>query len=509
MILSHFNLRNIDTNNVDVPDESIFLLPERVLQFGTGILLRGLPDYFIDKANKKGIFNGRIVMVKSTNTGDSAAFDKQDGLYTHCIRGLENGEQKEENIINASVSRVLSASTQWEQILDCAHDMNMKVIISNTTEIGIQLVHEDIRKHPPVSFPGKLLSFLLERYHAFIGSKESGMCIIPTELITDNGTKLEAILLELAHLNGIEAGFIEWLENCNHFCNSLVDRIVPGKPDAAFQKELETSLGFQDQLTIISEPYRLWAIEGNEDIRSILSFAQADDGIVIAPDIEVYRELKLRLLNGTHTLACGLSFLSGLATVKDAMENIDLRAYITRVMEEEITPAIPCYVDPSVARNFIQTVLDRFGNAQIRHQWLTITTQYSSKMKMRIIPLLIKHYEHHDEVPELMALGFAAYLYFMKVSSVSEGKYFGELDGKVYPVNDTQAALFMTMWKQGSSEEVVTEVMRDSTFWGKDLSLLPGFSEAVLDKLNRISTDDVLETIRSSMAKKVLVYNES
>lgn len=71
-------------------------LPERVLQFGTGVLLRGLPDYLIDKANRQGIFNGRIVLVKSTESGDIGAFHRQDNLYTLCIRGVENQQLVEE-----------------------------------------------------------------------------------------------------------------------------------------------------------------------------------------------------------------------------------------------------------------------------------------------------------------------------------------------------------------------------------------------------------------------------
>ena len=47
-----------------VPGQDVLQLPEKVLQFGTGVLLRGLPDYFIDKANRQGIFNGRVVVVK-------------------------------------------------------------------------------------------------------------------------------------------------------------------------------------------------------------------------------------------------------------------------------------------------------------------------------------------------------------------------------------------------------------------------------------------------------------
>ena len=59
MLLTKFNLKNINAGTVSVPDESLFALPEKVLQFGTGVLLRGLPDYFIDKANRQGIFNGQ------------------------------------------------------------------------------------------------------------------------------------------------------------------------------------------------------------------------------------------------------------------------------------------------------------------------------------------------------------------------------------------------------------------------------------------------------------------
>ncbi len=72
---------------------------------------------------------------------------------------------------------------------------DLKIIISNTTEVGIQLVKDDIRKHPPVSFPGKLLAFLYERFTAFKGREDSGFVIVPTELILENGKKLESIVL--------------------------------------------------------------------------------------------------------------------------------------------------------------------------------------------------------------------------------------------------------------------------------------------------------------------------
>ncbi|MFL5774584.1 MAG: altronate oxidoreductase, partial [Flavisolibacter sp.] len=180
MILSAYTLKNIDHPSVSKPADSVFQLPEKLLQFGTGVLLRGLPDYFIEKANRQGIFNGRIVVVKSTSQGGTSDFEKQDGLYTIHVRGIEDGKKIEENLINSSISRVLNAQDEWRLVLECAHDHNMSIIVSNTTEVGIQLVKEDIRNSPPKSFPGKLLAFLYERFNAFSGSEQSGMVIIPT-----------------------------------------------------------------------------------------------------------------------------------------------------------------------------------------------------------------------------------------------------------------------------------------------------------------------------------------
>jgi tagaturonate reductase len=486
MWLSKYNLKNIQAGRNTLPDPAIFELPEKVLQFGTGVLLRGLPDYFIDKANKRGIFNGRVVIVKSTDGGDAAAFEKQDGLYTICVRGIENGEKQEENIINASISRVLSAKNEWNKVLECAHNPQLKIIISNTTEVGIELVQDDIRCYPPVSFPGKLLSFLYERFKAFAGSKQSGMVIVPTELITDNGKKLESIVIELAYLNGLEEAFIDWLENSNTFCNSLVDRIVPGRPDAATGEAIEKETGYSDDLLIMTEAYRLWAIEGDDQVTEVLSFSKVDKGVVITEDINLFRELKLRLLNATHTLSSGVAFLSGLQTVRDAMDDANMEKFIKKLMLDEIAPAIPHDTTVAQATEFANSCLDRFRNPAIEHHWLSITTQYSTKMKMRVVPVLLKHYALQHTVPENMSLGFAAYIYFMKPVREEGGKYYGRFRGLSYPVNDDLAYYFYEKWQTVDPPLMAVSVLRDSSLWGYDLASLPGFADAVQEKLNEI-----------------------
>src|SRR3954469_180278 len=239
MQLNKENIKHITSSNVIKPPEHVFELPDKVLQFGTGVLLRGLCDYFIDKANRQGVFNGRVVVVKSTDGGDASEFDKQDNLYTLCVRGIVDGKNVEENIISSAISRVLSAKQQWKEILKYAHNRHLQIIISNTTEVGLQLVKESIHQIPPSSFPAKLLAFLYERYKAFVGDAEAGMIIIPTELITDNGKKLFHIVEELARFNHLDEDFIHWLKEHNLFCNSLVDRIVPGKPDAGTLQQLQ------------------------------------------------------------------------------------------------------------------------------------------------------------------------------------------------------------------------------------------------------------------------------
>ena len=377
-------------------------------------------------------------MVKSTDS-DSSAFDNQDGLYTICVRGVENGNTIEENIINASISRVLSAKTEWKRILECAHNADMKIIISNTTEVGIQLVQDDINNEPPVSFPGKLLAFLFERFRAFNGSTESGMVIVPTELITDNGSKLESIVLELAHRNNLDFKFIEWLENHNTFCNSLVDRIVPGKPNAAEIKKIETGLGYEDELMTMSEVFCLWAIEGNEKVKDILSFYKADDAVVITPDITLFKELKLRLLNGTHSFNCGLAFLSGFNITREAVTDKSFSVFAKKLMHTEIAKAIPFTIDDQVKEKFANSVFERFCNPFIDHQWLSITVQYTSKMKMRNMPLLQRHYEMNDTPPVHMATGFAGFLLYMKVTRKEGNKYFGERNGVEYEIKDDSA----------------------------------------------------------------------
>lgn len=463
-------------------------LPEKVLQFGTGVLLRGLPDFLIDQANKQGLFNGSIVVVKSTDA-DTDVFARQDNRYTVRVQGADSDRK---TVITA-ISRVLAAQTQWADVLTVARNPNLQIIISNTTEVGLDYVEESIFQAPPRSFPAKLTAFLYERFRNVGGAKSKGMVVIPTELVVDNGLKLRNSVEKLAAYNQLGKLFTKWLKYHVRFCNSLVDRIV-----TAANSDTMPDLGYNDALFISTEPYHLWAIEGDDRVQQTLSFAQADpNSVIIDEDINFYRERKLRVLNGGHTISVPMAYLLGLETVYDMSQNEPMRAFLEHVLFDEIVPTVPAdalgEAGPVAVRQFATDVISRFANPNIEHLLLNITMQATAKMQARNVPTLLRYYALFNAVPPYMALGFAAYLRFMRVVSAGDNEFLGEIQvGKgvvTYPIRDAQAAYFQARWQPVDPSDAtavrtfVAAVCADTTLWQTDLSALPGFIDAVANAL--------------------------
>jgi len=462
--------------------------PERILQFGTGVLLRGLCDFYIDKANKSGDYKGSIVVIKSM-TGGIDTFEKQDNLYTVCVRGVKNGKNVSENIICECISRVLAANTQWEEVLKTAENSNIDIIISNTTEVGLQYLKEE--EEIPVSFPGKLTAWLLRRFNAGL----KGVVLIPTELVVDNGVLLKSLVLRQVEDQALSNDFKDWIENENEFCNSLVDRIVPGMPSSKEHKEICSELGYQDDLLLKSEVYSLWAIEGDEKVKARLGFEKADKRVVVEPNITQYRELKLRMLNAPHIIMCGLCYLADFETVKDALANDNIEKYITNLMLTELAPSVSEKIDPKVVQRYGREIIDRFRNPYLDHKWLSITFQYTMKIKMRAIPLLVRYYEIFDNVPHYFARGFAAYLLFMKVDKVENGIYYGKHNDIHYLINDDQASWYYENWNTEDINGYTNKALSNVGFWGIDLTTLKGFEKAVATHLSNMEMIGVREAV--------------
>ena len=494
MKLSKENIGAISSGSVKKPDQQLFDLPEKILQFGTGVLLRGLCDYIVHDANSRKIFNGRIVVVKSTDAGGTDDFQQQDNLYTVCVRGADNGRIVEENVICAAISRVLSAKKQWNEVLQTVRSPDLKVIISNTTEVGLQYAPENVFQAVPSSFPGKLLAVLHERFKFL---KHEKLIVIPTELISENGEKLRSIIHQLATFNNLGSEFVEWLRDHVKFCNSLVDRIVTKDPGAELLNLIQEQLGYDDRLLTMCEDYLLWAIEGDDEVKSVLSFA-ADNGAFVKQDINIFKFLKLHLLNGTHTLSASLAYLAGFDFVKQGMEDKIFSAYVRNLMLTDIADAIPYEIEKTEIDQFANKVLDRFRNPFLQHKWINITLQNTMKMKNRNVPVILRYHQLYNKSPKYMATGFAGYLLFMKAVKKEDGIYYGRRGDEYYVVNDDQAAYFYHLWNGDLSPDIlIHQVLSNKDLWGEDISTFTPFREAVSEKLTHMLTHGVRNTINS------------
>ena len=490
--------------DVLVPPPELFDLPERVVQFGTGAFLRGFVDFFIDEANRKGLFAGRIVAVGSTASGRDARINDQDGLYTLVARGVVDGHRHEERRIVASLSRALSAQSEWNEVLALARSPELRLIVSNTTEVGITLDESDKADDaPPRSFPAKLTRFLAERAPAFGYDRAHGVVVLPCELIENNGDRLREIVLAHARRWRLGTALERWIEEEVHFCNTLVDRIVPGAPDVADASALGNTLGYEDAMLTTAEAYRLFAIERPKNTVGVealdaLGFTKADAGIVVADDITQYRERKVRLLNGTHTISVPLAVLCGCETVREAVEHETVGRYMRRTLLDEIVPS----TDAPGAEQFARDVLDRFANPYIRHALIDITLQGTMKMRVRIVPTIARYASHTGRAPASLAFGFAAYLLFMR-GEVQEKR---RRAGQRVPADD-QSNTLRALWSRNGGDSdaalarLVDEACGDESLWGTDLRRVPGFANAVADSLTRTVRDGVPAALAAHLAE--------
>ena len=468
---------------VEVPSEELLDLPERAVQFGTGALLRGFVDDFVHRANVEGRFNGRIVAIASTGSARDRALRDQDGLYTLVVEGIERGQPMRECRIISSVSRAISAADEWNEVLTLARQPLLEFVFSNTTEVGI-VADEDsgAEDAPPKSFPAKLTRFLFERANAFEYAAERGVTVIPSELIEDNGARLKEIVVAIARRWDLGTTFLEWLDSAVPFCNTLVDRIVPGAPRDADVARLNALLGYEDALLTTCEPYRLFAIEGDDALGAKLAWA-TDPGIIITPDIAPYRKRKVHLLNGAHTLLVPVALSMGCETVREGMMQPSIGRFVRGAMLDEIAP----YLDVEGAEEFAEAVLDRFRNPHIRHALIDITLQATMKTRVRVVPSIQRYVERARSVPPSLAFGFAAYLNLLQGSLQASRRE----RGLPVPADD-QAAPLHALWKafpDGASapvRDLVFEACRNRDLWGADLTAIEGFAEAVAGHLWRM-----------------------
>lgn len=424
-------------------------LPERVLQFGTGMLLRALSAAAVDAANQRGRLNGRIVVVQSTPRGVASAVNAQGGLFTLIERGLENGVPIERSRLVGSISRALMADSEWDAVRAVVARPELQVVVSNVTEAGFSR---------EAALPARLADLLRVRFTALPDGPP--LYVIPTELVPENGARLAEMVDEITGRSGSDQAFRGWLSRRVRFCSSLVDRITTA-PSSEVHTELESRLGYSDALLTLTEPHSLWAIEADPAELSAVFPIDSAPGVVFAPDIAFYSQRKLRLLNGAHTAMAPVAILARIATVREAANDRTLGAFLQRLLVDEIVPGSGLPVDE--ARSFAQSVLDRFRNPWLEHRWDVIATNQTAKLRLRVLPSVLGFAAACHRVPPRLALAVAASLRYSRCTaqlSASEGH--GWWRGASYPIEDVDLARVNGHWWAVDPEHATRPVPADT-----------------------------------------------
>lgn len=461
---------------------------EKVIQFGEGNFLRCFFDWQLDIINKNTDLNAGVAVVRPIDFDAVPLLDTQDGLYTAIIRGInESGEVVKDYTIISSINREIPIYKNFQEYLQLAHNPEMRFIVSNTTEAGIAFSAEDKYEDAPQStFPGKLTRLMHERFVTFNGDMTKGFILMPCELIDHNGEELRKMVLKYADLWNLGEDFKNWLINGNIWCSTLVDRIVTGYPRGE-KEELTKELGYEDNFITTGEYFYLFVIQGPKDILTReLKLEGLNLNILIVEDLKPYKMRKVGILNGAHTAMVPVSYLYGIDTVREAMENDDIRNFIELAIDEEIIPALD--MDEKELKEFKDAVVNRFKNPYVKHMLMDISLNSMAKYKSRILPQVLETYKRTGKLPKRLLFSLAALIRFYK--GVRE-------NGDAIQLRDDRHHLDMyaDLWQENNYENIVKSVLGLENHWDMDLNSVQGMTELVAKYLENIDKNGVKKAL--------------
>lgn len=447
---------------------------ERILQFGEGNFLRAFVDWIVEETNKKTGFDAGIVVVQPIEKGLVDILNEQDGLYTLYLNGIKDGKAVRENSIISSITRGINPYDSFEDYIKTAENENMRFIVSNTTEAGIAFDKRDALKDmPQKSYPGKLTAWLYKRYQFFNGASDKGMIIIPCELIDKNADVLKETIYKYIELWELPDEFKDWMEKHNIFCNSLVDRIVPGYPKDRMD-EILNELKYEDKLVVEGEQFHLWVIEGDQRVKDEFPVEQTGLNVIFTDDVTPYKKRKVRILNGAHTTMVPAGMLHGIDTVRNGLNDKDLGQFLKEAIFEEIIPTLDLPKEELI--HFAEDVLDRFNNPYIKHYLKSIALNSNSKFETRVLPSILQYKELKGQLPERLTFAFACLITLYK----------GEYVGSKMEINDSKEILDMyhKLWEEcdNNKEDIVnlvSSVLSKEEIWKFDLNTVEGLTEKV------------------------------
>ena len=477
--------------------------PVKVMQFGEGNFLRAFVDYWFDLANEKAGWNGKCCLVQPIAPGLAKMINEQEGLYTLYLRGSENGKKVDDKRVISSVANCLNPyeKADYEKMMEVAASDDLEIIVSNTTEAGIQYDPSCQKDDcPPSSFPAKLTQILYHRYQA----GKPGIIMLACELIDNNGKELLKCVNQYIEQWGLEDGFKKYVNEDCTFCGSLVDRIVPGRiRDQEEVKALDEKNGYEDPLTDVGEVFGVWVIEGDEKLNDVLPFKKAGllDKVFVTPDMSPYKKRKVRILNGAHTGFVLGAYLAGENIVRDCMHDETIKGFMNKMLYDEVIPTLP--LDKDDLKKFAAAVEDRFNNPFVNHELMSISLNSTSKWKARNMPSFLTYIEEQKKLPKCLTMSLAAYIAFYSndiQERTADGLICKRPAGNTYKIQDDAWALdFYYAHKDDTAAQLVKAVLTNTQMWDQDLTRIEGLEAAVLADLELIRTEGAEAAYKSCL----------
>ena len=454
--------------------------PVTILQFGEGNFLRAFVDWQIDIANEKGVMNAGIAICKpraasGEGVGTIERLQQQDGLYHTYLEGVENREVKREVRLIKSVMDAFNPYEDYAKYESYILSPELKITISNTTEAGIRYEEgDDLTACPPKSYPAKMTALLYKRFKHFNGDPDKGLVIICCELIENNGSMLHDYVIKHAEYHKLGQDFIDWVEANCYFCDTLVDRIVPGFPHDTINA-IQQEIGYEDNLVVKAELYHLWAIggPGYKRVMEVLPLDKAGLHVIFMPSIKQFRDKKVRILNGSHTGMVTMALMMGCETVMDAFNTPAIERFVNKMVAEEVIPMIE--EDQEELKEFAASILERFYNPYIKHLLKSISLNSLSKWEARNYPTVKDNWFKAGKVAEHECLTFAALMAYYSPKSGFEPDDTAEF-----------VAYIRNNWNSEDLEGTITKIVKEGGIFTVDFSEVPGFVPTVAKYLKDI-----------------------
>ena len=358
-----------------------------IVHLGPGAFHRAHQAVYTERAMEHDGGDWGIVGVSLRSASIARQLNPQQGLYSVWS---EDGEGRALRVIGA-LQKVLVASEEMASVITALADPATRIVTLTITEKGYNLAADGEsldRDDPQIAadladpeHPRSAIGVLALGLRARLDNGGAPLTILSCDNLSENSKVLHLLLRD--YLEETFAGVLPWLACSVTFPCSMVDRIVPATTPE--QKERQAmALGLRDDGAVSTEPFIQWIIEDN-----FAAGRPAWDqvGVQFVRNILPYENIKLRLLNASHSAIAYCGLLAGKDTVDAVMADPRLRAYVEALMAQDLMPVldVPRGFDLGAYRD---DLLARFSNPCLAHRCAQIAMDGSEKISQRWLPTL-------------------------------------------------------------------------------------------------------------------------